>query len=170
MPIGKNSLKRVTGNGYSKISTSAPDMENSEVSLISEAEKHTAEILTPKTEEGKLALERAKEKASEVAAKTKKADKAEPKEKKPTPAAKAKETVKSMTAEEKKADKPAAKKTSAKAKPAAKAKTEAAKAEATKAAAEEVKAEATAETVAEVTAEDTSYVNLGRGNMPYYLL
>lgn len=31
MPIGKNALKRVTNNGYSKVNTSAPDMENSEV-------------------------------------------------------------------------------------------------------------------------------------------
>ena len=29
MPIGKNSIKRVTNNGYSKVTTSAPDMENS---------------------------------------------------------------------------------------------------------------------------------------------
>lgn len=29
MPIGKNSIKRVTNNGYSKVASSAPDMENS---------------------------------------------------------------------------------------------------------------------------------------------
>ena len=29
MPIGKNSIKRVANNGYSKVVTSAPDMENS---------------------------------------------------------------------------------------------------------------------------------------------
>ena len=29
MPVGKNALKRVTNNGYSKVATSAPDMENS---------------------------------------------------------------------------------------------------------------------------------------------
>ena len=28
MPIGKNALKRVTNNGYSNVTTSAPDMEN----------------------------------------------------------------------------------------------------------------------------------------------
>ena len=31
MPVGKNSLKRVTNNGYSKVEAKAPDMENSEV-------------------------------------------------------------------------------------------------------------------------------------------
>lgn len=31
MPIGKNALKRVENNGYSKVASSAPDMENSEV-------------------------------------------------------------------------------------------------------------------------------------------
>ena len=31
MPVGKNSLKRVTNNGYSKVTTAAPDMDNSVV-------------------------------------------------------------------------------------------------------------------------------------------
>ena len=31
MPIGKNAIKRVENNGYSKVKTSAPDMENSSV-------------------------------------------------------------------------------------------------------------------------------------------
>lgn len=31
MPVGKNSIKRAVNNGYSKVKTSAPDMENSEV-------------------------------------------------------------------------------------------------------------------------------------------
>ena len=31
MPVGKNSLKRVTNNGYSKVATTAPDMDNSVV-------------------------------------------------------------------------------------------------------------------------------------------
>ena len=31
MPIGKNAIKRVENNGYSKVVTSAPDMENSNV-------------------------------------------------------------------------------------------------------------------------------------------
>ena len=31
MPIGKNSIKRVAGNGYSAVKTQAPDMDNSTV-------------------------------------------------------------------------------------------------------------------------------------------
>ena len=31
MPIGKNSIKRVANNGYSKVKSTAPDMENSSV-------------------------------------------------------------------------------------------------------------------------------------------
>lgn len=31
MPVGKNSLKRVSNNGYSKVATTAPDMDNSVV-------------------------------------------------------------------------------------------------------------------------------------------
>ena len=31
MPIGKNAIKRVENNGYSKVKTEAPDMENSNV-------------------------------------------------------------------------------------------------------------------------------------------
>ena len=46
MPIGKNALKRVTNNGYSKVSVSAPDMENSTVEAVAEEKKKAA----PKTE------------------------------------------------------------------------------------------------------------------------
>ena len=31
MPIGKNAIRRVENNGYSKVVTTAPDMENSNV-------------------------------------------------------------------------------------------------------------------------------------------
>ena len=31
MPIGKNAIKRVENNGYSKVQSTAPDMENSNV-------------------------------------------------------------------------------------------------------------------------------------------
>lgn len=34
MPIGKNSIKRVTNNGYTNAKSQAPDMENSVVSEI----------------------------------------------------------------------------------------------------------------------------------------
>ncbi len=38
MPIGKNAIKRVSNNGYSKVKTTAPDMENSvSVEEIAEA-------------------------------------------------------------------------------------------------------------------------------------
>ena len=39
MPIGKNAIKRVSNNGYSKVASSAPDMENSTVSVAKKAEK-----------------------------------------------------------------------------------------------------------------------------------
>ena len=44
MPIGKNAIKRVENNGYSKVETSAPDMENSEV--LEQAET-VVEVTTP---------------------------------------------------------------------------------------------------------------------------
>ena len=37
MPVGKNALKRVTNGGYSKVQTSAPDMERSVVTTITQA-------------------------------------------------------------------------------------------------------------------------------------
>ncbi len=33
MPIGENAIKRVENNGYSKVNTSCPDMENSTAEL-----------------------------------------------------------------------------------------------------------------------------------------
>ena len=36
MAVGKNSIKRAVNNGYSKVETSAPDMENSEVVEVAE--------------------------------------------------------------------------------------------------------------------------------------
>ncbi|MBQ8323481.1 MAG: hypothetical protein IJX91_05895 [Clostridia bacterium] len=53
MPIGKNAIKRVENNGYSKVKTEAPDMENSHViekpdeqvveKLVAPVEQSTAE-------------------------------------------------------------------------------------------------------------------------------
>ena len=40
MPIGKNAIKRVENNGYSKVKSDAPDMENSVV-----AEKETTPVV-----------------------------------------------------------------------------------------------------------------------------
>ena len=44
MPIGKNALKRVSNNGYSKVNTSAPDMENSEVVEVKEQKVEIKEV------------------------------------------------------------------------------------------------------------------------------
>ena len=56
MPVGKNALKRVTNNGYSKVAVSAPDMEHSEVLKTEKATKKEESIkieakknTTPKT-------------------------------------------------------------------------------------------------------------------------
>ena len=56
MPVGKNALKRVTNNGYSKVAVSAPDMEHSEVVKTEKAPKKEESIkieakknTTPKT-------------------------------------------------------------------------------------------------------------------------
>ena len=47
MPVGKNALKRVTNNGYSKVATSAPDMENSQIATAEcPAEKKAASVKT----------------------------------------------------------------------------------------------------------------------------
>ena len=45
MPIGKNAIKRVSNNGYSKVASAAPDMENSTVESAKKAEvKKTAPV------------------------------------------------------------------------------------------------------------------------------
>lgn len=59
MSIGKNAIKRVENNGYSKVQTSAPDMENSNViaapdpqvteKLIAPVEKATAKKTAGRT-------------------------------------------------------------------------------------------------------------------------
>ena len=48
MPIGKSAIKRVADNGYSKVKTAAPDMENSTV--IAKPDPQVEEKLLPKTE------------------------------------------------------------------------------------------------------------------------
>ena len=47
MPIGKNSIKRVTNNGYSKVASTAPDMENS---VIEEKKIEQPEAAKPSTD------------------------------------------------------------------------------------------------------------------------
>ena len=49
MPVGKNALKRVTNNGYSKVNVSAPDMEHSEVLEAAETPKPKTEAVSVKT-------------------------------------------------------------------------------------------------------------------------
>ncbi len=49
MPIGKNALKRVENNGYSKVKTAAPDMENSSVVEEVKTEAPVAETPVKKT-------------------------------------------------------------------------------------------------------------------------
>ena len=46
MPIGKNSIKRVANNGYSKVKSEAPDMENS--TQLASAPAATDEAQPPK--------------------------------------------------------------------------------------------------------------------------
>ena len=57
MPIGKNAIKRVENNGYSKVETSAPDMEHSVIAnpdpqvvetLLAPVEKKTKKRTTVK--------------------------------------------------------------------------------------------------------------------------
>ena len=49
MPIGKNAVKRVENNGYSKVQTTAPDMENSHV--IANVDEQVIETMVKPVEE-----------------------------------------------------------------------------------------------------------------------
>ena len=69
MPIGKNAIKRVEGNGYSKVKTTAPDMEHSHViaspdeqvveKLVAPVEKKTAKKAPTKKPASKCAPKKA---------------------------------------------------------------------------------------------------------------
>lgn len=72
MPVGKNSIKRVTNNGYSKVATKAPDMENSTV--IANPSPEVIEVMIPSSE--KIAP---KKPAAKPATKKPAAKKTEPK-------------------------------------------------------------------------------------------
>ena len=74
MPVGKNSLKRVTNNGYSKVEAKAPDMENSEVVTPAEPKEEVKEI-SVKTAPKKNTAPKAKKPATPKP----KVEKAEPK-------------------------------------------------------------------------------------------
>lgn len=60
MSIGKSAIKRVENNGYSKVKTSAPDMENSHV-IAAPAEEVVEKLVTPVEE--KTAAKTTKRKA-----------------------------------------------------------------------------------------------------------
>ena len=79
MPIGKNSIKRVTNNGYSKVATKAPDMENSTV--IANPAPQVVEVMIPSSEKIAPKKTATKPAAKKTAAATKKpaTKKAEPK-------------------------------------------------------------------------------------------
>lgn len=68
MPIGKNAIKRVANNGYSKVETSAPDMENSTVA--EEKDAIVKEKLTPPTPAPVKAAPKAKKKTTKKQAPT----------------------------------------------------------------------------------------------------
>ena len=46
MSIGKSAIKRVENNGYSKVQTDAPDMQNSHV-IAAPAEEVTEKLIAP---------------------------------------------------------------------------------------------------------------------------
>jgi hypothetical protein len=78
MPIGKNAIKRVENNGYSKVKTEAPDMENSNV--IAKPDEQVVEKLIAPVEKATAKKTAAKKPAA------KKAPAKKPAEKKTAPA------------------------------------------------------------------------------------
>ena len=86
MPIGKSAIKRVADNGYSKVKTAAPDMENSTV--IAKPDPQVEEKLLPKTEAAPAVKKPAAKKAPAKTAVSKTAPKSQaakkPTAKKPT--------------------------------------------------------------------------------------
>ena len=63
MPVGKNSLKRVTNNGYSKVTTAAPDMDNSVV-VTPEEPKEQIKVVELKVEPKKNTAPKTKKSAT----------------------------------------------------------------------------------------------------------
>ncbi|MBO5879857.1 MAG: histone-like protein 2 [Clostridia bacterium] len=72
MPIGKNAIKRVANNGYSKVKTEAPDMENSVVEIKAEEKKSTKAPSPKKEAVNKPAAKKASATAAEKTAAAKK--------------------------------------------------------------------------------------------------
>ena len=67
MPIGKNAIKRVENNGYSKVKTDAPDMENSTVAEKKASVKKAPAKATVKPQEKKAPAKKAAEGKDEFA-------------------------------------------------------------------------------------------------------
>ena len=67
MPIGKNAIKRVENNGYSKVKTAAPDMENS--SVIAKPDEQVVEKLIAPVEKATAAKTAKKSTAKKAPAK-----------------------------------------------------------------------------------------------------
>ncbi len=74
MPIGKNAIKRVENNGYSKVQSSAPDMENSHV--IAKPDEQVVEKLVAPVEQATEAKAEKKTAAKKTTAKKTAAKKA----------------------------------------------------------------------------------------------
>ncbi len=66
MPIGKNAIKRVENNGYSKVKSAAPDMENSHV--IANPDPQVTEKLVAPVE--KATVQKAAQKPASATKKT----------------------------------------------------------------------------------------------------
>ena len=69
MPIGKNAIKRVENNGYSKVKTAAPDMENS--SVITKPDEQVVEKMIAPVEKATAAKTAKKSTAKKAPAKSK---------------------------------------------------------------------------------------------------
>ena len=76
MPIGKNAIKRVENNGYSKVKTTAPDMENSNV--IAKPDEQVVEKLIAPVEKATEKKTAAKKPAAKKAPAKKTATKTAP--------------------------------------------------------------------------------------------
>ena len=74
MPVGKNSIKRVTNNGYSKVTSNAPDMENSTV--VANPSPEVIKVMIPSSEKmaPKKTATRKKTASKKEAPKTKQAE------------------------------------------------------------------------------------------------
>ena len=63
MPIGKNAIKRVENNGYSKVESKAPDMENSHV-IAAPDKQVTEKLIKPVEKKAKKVVTSAKKTAA----------------------------------------------------------------------------------------------------------